>query len=142
LQRNLVGGDAYRAAGQPVRHALGGSELILGMSQSFVGATLSLARISHALAGAGSVLAAPPMGPWGFSHLAKSSPVLAAARKPLGTSMPFAIIPQWYEKCGLGQVVEEERPSGPWFIPRIQQRHACGGQIGNVSGHGHAVNQG
>src|SRR5208282_5131324 len=57
---------------------------------------IGLARISHTLAGAGSVLAAPRA----FRAL-PIQPVSAAARKPLGTTMPFAIIPQWYEKCGL-----------------------------------------
>src|SRR5271168_1009111 len=55
-----------------------------------------LARISHTLAGAGLVLAAPT----GFRTL-PIHPVLAAARKPVGTTMPYAIIPQPYEKCGL-----------------------------------------
>src|SRR5208283_2784304 len=55
-----------------------------------------LARISHTLAGAGSVLAAPRA----FRAL-PIQPVSAAALKTLGTTMPFAIIPQGYEKCGL-----------------------------------------
>jgi hypothetical protein len=59
-----------------------------------------LARNSHTLAGAGSVLAAPRV----FRAL-PIQPVSAAALKtpliPWGTTMPFAIIPQWYEKCGL-----------------------------------------
>ena len=59
-----------------------------------------LARISHTLAGAGSVLAAPQWGRGAFRAL-PIQPVSAAARKTLGTTMPFAIIPQWYEKCGL-----------------------------------------
>jgi hypothetical protein len=53
------------------------------------------ARISHTLAGAGSVLAAPRA----FRAL-PIQPVSAAALKTLGTTMPFAIIPQGYEKCG------------------------------------------
>ena len=55
-----------------------------------------LARISHTLAGAGLVLAAPT----DFRTL-QIHPVLAAARKPVGTTMPGAIIPQQYENCGL-----------------------------------------
>src|SRR5208282_2489692 len=57
---------------------------------------IGLTRISHTLAGAGSVLAAPRA----FRAL-PIQPVSAAALKTLGTTMPFAIIPQWYEKCGL-----------------------------------------
>jgi len=57
---------------------------------------LPLARISHTLAGAGSVFAAPRA----FRTL-PIQPVSAAARKTLSTTMPFVIIPQWYEKCGL-----------------------------------------
>src|SRR5580700_2012877 len=56
----------------------------------------SLARISHTLAGAGLVLAVPT----GFRTL-PIHPVLAAARKPVGTTMPCAIIPQQHEKRGL-----------------------------------------
>jgi hypothetical protein len=55
-----------------------------------------LARISHTLAGAGLVLAALT----GFRTLRKH-PVLAAARKPAGTTVPRAIVPQQYDKCGL-----------------------------------------
>jgi hypothetical protein len=67
-----------------------------------------LARISHTLAGAGSVLAAP-QGPMGAFRALPIQPVSAAALKtplvPWGTTMPFAIIPQGYEKCGLEQAI-------------------------------------
>jgi hypothetical protein len=57
------------------------------------GHSVRLARISDTLAGAGLVLAAPT----GFRTL-RRHPVLAAARKPFGTTMPCAIIPQQCEK--------------------------------------------
>ena len=58
-----------------------------------------LARISHTLAGAGVVLVVPT----GFRTL-PIRPVLPAVRKPVGTTMPCAIIPQQYEKYGLSGV--------------------------------------
>ena len=51
-----------------------------------------LARISHTLAGAGSVLAAPQWYHGTFRAL-PIQPVSAAARKALGTTRPFAITP-------------------------------------------------
>jgi len=54
------------------------------------------ARTSHTVAGAGSVLAAPKA----FRAL-RILPVLAAARKAFGTTMPVAIIPRQCEKSGL-----------------------------------------
>jgi hypothetical protein len=39
-------------------------------------------------------------------------PVSAAVRKPLGTTMPFAIIPQGHEKCGLAGLPDERRGGG------------------------------
>jgi hypothetical protein len=60
------------------------------------GHSVRLARISDTLAGAGLVLAAPT----GFRTL-RIHPVLAAARKPVGTTMPCTIIPQQCERCGL-----------------------------------------
>ena len=57
------------------------------------------ARISRTLAGAGLVLAAPT----GFRPL-PIHPVLAAARKPVGTTMPYAIIPQQCAKSGLARL--------------------------------------
>src|SRR5208337_4118193 len=61
----------------------------------------SLARISHTVAGAGSVLAAPKA-----LRALPIQPVSAAARKPplipWGTTMPSAIIQQPCEKSGLG----------------------------------------
>jgi hypothetical protein len=57
-----------------------------------------LARTSHTLAGAGSVLAAPT----GFRAL-PIHPGLAAARKTVATAMPVAIIPRQREKSGLAQ---------------------------------------
>ena len=65
----------------------------------------ALARISHTFAGAGLVLAAPT----GFRTL-RIHPVLAAARKPAGTAMPYAIIPQTHEKCGLAWLWDRMYP--------------------------------
>jgi hypothetical protein len=64
------------------------------------------ARISHTVAGAGSALAAPT----GFRALhtliGPIHPVLAAARKPVGTTTPGAVIPRQCEKCGLASGIQ------------------------------------
>jgi hypothetical protein len=87
------------------------------------------ARISYTVAGAGSVLAAPT----GFRTLliliGRIHPVLAAARKPVGTTTPGAIIPRQCEKCALG----ERRPGG---FPSIRHcsvaaLHFSGNRTGN-----------
>ena len=58
------------------------------------------ARISHTVAGAGSVLAVPTGFRTLLTLIGPIHPVLAAARKTFGTTMPFAIIPRQCEKSG------------------------------------------
>src|SRR5277367_1114203 len=70
---------------------------------------VALARISHTLAGAGVALAAVTRALGGFRAL-PIHPVLPAARKPAGTIMPYVIIPQPYEKCGLAQTEPNRQP--------------------------------
>src|SRR5580658_2587038 len=64
------------------------------------------ARTSHILAGADLVLATPT----GFRTL-PIHPAKATVRKPVGTTMPCAVIPQQYEKCGLAPGCCPGRPA-------------------------------
>lgn len=80
-----------------------------------------LARTSHTVAGAGSVIAAPR----DFRAL-PIRPVLAAARKPLVATMTFAIIPRQCEKSGLADT--EATRAAPVIHRRDPRSHRPGPQ--------------